>query len=253
MKPTLLTLHIRDFAIIQSLDVNFEHGFTVFSGETGAGKSILFDALGLVLGDRADASVVRQEAKRSEISAQFDLQRCPQAQTWLDEQGLLDDDDAESLLVRRQVLSSGQSRAYINGSPAKLGQLRDLAGLLIDIHGQHAHQSILKPQAQRELLDNYGQLALQRQAVRDTHQQLNTLDTQITALDGKDGDQSQRCELLRYQLQELDELQPESDDFKQLEINFKRQSEAENLLQQAGKTHQLLYAGDNSVYDQAQS
>lgn len=253
MNPTLQTLHIRDFAIIQSLDVDFAHGFTVFSGETGAGKSILFDALGLVLGDRADANVVRDGAKRSEVSAAFDLTRQTAAQAWLEQQGLQDEDEPTALLIRRQVLASGQSRAYINASPAKLGQLRELASLLVDIHGQHAHQSLLKPASQRDLLDQYGQLDTPKAALVQAYGALSEVEAQLAALDNQDGDQSQRCELLRYQLQELDELQPEADDFAQLEIDFKRQSEAENLLQQAGQTHQLLYAADESVYDQAQT
>ena len=249
---TLVSLHIRDFAIIDTLDVDFSAGFTVFSGETGAGKSILFDALGLILGDRAESGVVRTGAKRTEVSGQFDLSACPQAQLWLDEQGLSDEDDPALLLIRRQILDSGQSRGFINGSPAKLGQMRELSEFLIDIHGQHAHQSLLKPGQQRRLLDRYGKLEDEVAALSACYKNWQAIERKIEAIIHGGQDVTQRRELLRYQLQELDELQPDEQEFAQLEIDYRRQSEAENLLSLAGQSSNLLYEGDNSVYDLSQ-
>lgn len=149
----LRALSIRDFVLVESLDLEFARGMTVLTGETGAGKSILVDALSLVLGDRAESSVVRNAARRAEISAEFELENLPDAQAWLNDNGL----DAESglCLLRRTVEAAGRSRSFINGSAVTLAQLRELGEQLVDIHGQHAHHALLKTTVQRELLDEF--------------------------------------------------------------------------------------------------
>ena len=158
----LRTLAIRNFILVDQLELDFSPGFTVLTGETGAGKSILVDALALVLGGRGDAGVVRAGAERAELSAEFDLSRLPEAQAWLAANDLANDwategeSDERALLLRRVVDAQGRSRAYINGRPASLAQLREAGEMLVDIHGQHAHQSLLRPDAQRALLDAYG-------------------------------------------------------------------------------------------------
>ncbi len=253
MSHTLISLHIRDFAIIAELHIDFAAGFTVLSGETGAGKSILFDALGLALGDRADSSVVRSGASRSEVSAEFSLARLPEVRRWLEQQGLLDEDEPDHLLLRRRIHTEGQNRAFINGAPSKLAQLRELAELLVDIHGQHAHQSLLKPTEQRRLLDAYGGHDSALTALHDTFQAWQEVMRQLARLEGGDTDTAQRQDLLRYQLQEFDELEPQPEDFARLEADFRRQSEADKLLQQAATASNLLYAGENSLYDQLQT
>jgi DNA repair protein RecN len=145
-------LSIRDFVLVESLDLDFAPGMTMLTGETGAGKSILVDALSLVLGDRAESGVVRNGAKRAEISAEFELANLPAVQAWLAEMGL----DAEAAcLLRRTVEAEGRSRAFINGSAVTLAQLRELGEQLVDIHGQHAHHALLKTSVQRELLDEF--------------------------------------------------------------------------------------------------
>ncbi len=253
MSQTLLSLHIQDFAIINGLEIDFRPGFTVLSGETGAGKSILFDALGLVLGDRADSSMVRAGATRAEIQASFDLQALPGVQRWLDEQGLSDPDDAAHLMVRRQIRANGQSRAYINGIPSTLGLLRSLAEDLVDIHGQHAHQSLLKPGEQRRLLDAYGGLEQDVAATTALYKELKAIDSQLQALSDHGQDASQRLDLLQYQLQELDELQPGDEEFEQLQTDFRRLSSADSLLRQAAQVSEVLYSGQTSAYDQVQT
>jgi DNA repair protein RecN (Recombination protein N) len=150
----LRTLAIRNFILVEQLEIDFDAGFTVLTGETGAGKSILVDALALVLGGRGDAGVVRAGAERAEISAEFDLSRLPDVQSWLRANDLANDE--RTLLLRRVIDAQGRSRAYINGSPGSLTQLREVGELVVDIHGQHAHQSLLRPDAQRALLDAYG-------------------------------------------------------------------------------------------------
>lgn len=157
----LLALRIRDFVIVDRLELDFRPGFTVLTGETGAGKSILLDALGLVLGERADAGLLRSGAERAEIEAEFDLAALPAARDWLREQEL-DGDDV--LLLRRTVDAGGRSRGFLNGRAATVQQLREIGELLIDIHGQHAHQSLLRAEMQRQLLDAYaGKAELARQ------------------------------------------------------------------------------------------
>ncbi len=158
----LRTLHIRDFVIVDQAEIPFEPGFTVFSGETGAGKSILVDALSLTLGARGDASVVRDGAARTDISAVFDIS--DNLRPWLQEHEF----DADDVLVLRRVIDTqARSRAFINGLPVALGQLRELGELLVDIHGQHAHQSLLKAASQRDLLDTQGK---HQNLVKQTHQ-----------------------------------------------------------------------------------
>ncbi|MGI9025228.1 MAG: AAA family ATPase, partial [Burkholderiaceae bacterium] len=156
----LHTLSIRDFVIVDTLELEFEAGFTVFSGETGAGKSILIDALALVLGERGDAGVVREGRPRADLSAEFTTGPAADsaAETWLQENELADYGRA---LLRRTIDASGRSKAWINGSPATLAQLRELGDHLVDIHGQHAHRLLLRSGVQRAMLDSQAHLTTQ--------------------------------------------------------------------------------------------
>ena len=149
----LRALNITDFVIVDRAELEFGAGFTALTGETGAGKSILIDALALVLGERADASVVRQGAEKAEISAEFDIAHATLLKRWLADNDLAGDDDG--YLVRRSIDSGGRSRAFINGRSATAAQLREAGEHLVDIHGQHEHQSLLRGAAQRDLLDAY--------------------------------------------------------------------------------------------------
>ena len=148
----LESLHIRDFAIIDQLQLEVDAGLTALTGETGAGKSILLDALKLIAGDRAEMETIRSGADKAEINACFSLHDCDAAREWLAENEMLSDEDC---VIRRILSGSGRSRAFINGASATLTQLRELCDLLIDIHGQHEHQSLQKPAVQRELLDAF--------------------------------------------------------------------------------------------------
>ena len=152
----LRLLSIRNFAVVEALEVEFDPGFTVLTGETGAGKSLLLDALSLLLGDRFEARQLRLGADRAEIAAEFELEDAPAARAWLIEHDLAEDGP---LLLRRVLDAQGRSRAQINGRPATLAQLEAIGELLIDLHGQHAHQSLGRPETQRRLLDAYGGFA----------------------------------------------------------------------------------------------
>ncbi len=158
-------LSIRNYLLVESVELDFAPGLTVLTGETGAGKSILVDALALALGDRAEGGVVRQDAPRAEISAEFVIDGLPQLAAWLDEAGFASDEG--TLILRRVIDAGGRSRAFINGSAAPLLQLKEAAEFLLDIHGQHAHHALLRPQTQREVLDAYAGALPQAAAVRD--------------------------------------------------------------------------------------
>ncbi|MDO9400473.1 MAG: DNA repair protein RecN [Polaromonas sp.] len=219
---SLKSISLRDFVIVRELALELEGGFTVLTGETGAGKSILIDALQLALGARADASVVREGALRCEISATFDAPA--QLDTWLDQAGLTADDD---LLLRRTVDAQGKSRAWINGSPATATQLREIADLLVDIHGQHAWQSLTRPDAVRGLLDAYAglpalPLAQPWQAWRSAHKAL------LEARDAQDSLQRER-ERLAWQIGELDKLAPGADEWEELNTQHSRLSNVQAL------------------------
>src|SRR3990172_4325997 len=156
-------LAVRDFVIVSSLELDFSSGFTALTGETGAGKSILIGALSLALGERGDAAMVRNGCERAEIAAEFDITTLPHLQTWLAGQDLAGDENV--CLLRRVLDAGGRSRGFINGRSATLQQLREAGEQLLDIYGQHAHQSLLRPEAQRMLLDGYAGVAAEAEQV----------------------------------------------------------------------------------------
>lgn len=227
-------LHISNYAITESLDIELHAGMTVLTGETGAGKSIMLDALGLALGDRADSNIVRVGADRADIHAQFDIANIVAAGHWLKEHDL---DDGNECMLRRVITKDGRSRAYINGQPATLQDVRELGSLLIDIHSQHAHQSLLQKPYQRELLDAFaGTTALALKAGEHCHQyQRHT--KSLLALQSNQAEQNAQEQLLRYQLEELHRL-----DLKDGELD-----ELENLQKQLANAEQILAANHHSL------
>lgn len=230
----LAHLSVHNYAIVEHLDLELARGMSVITGETGAGKSIMLDALGLALGDRADSGVVRPGADKADILASFDLDDIPEARTWLSERDL--DNDGPCIL-RRVITSEGRSRGYINGAPCPLGDLKALGELLIDIHSQHEHQSLLKPDTHRRLLDEYAgsqelarQVQLAAQRWRQTRQELQRLTS-------TSDEQRARHQLLSYQLEELENLTLGDNELEQLEQEHKTLSNAEQLL---GACRQVL-------------
>ncbi|WP_122429782.1 DNA repair protein RecN [Pseudomonas viridiflava] len=223
----LVHLSVHNYAIVEHLDLELDRGMSVITGETGAGKSIMLDALGLTLGDRADSGVVRPGADKADILATFDLEDIPEAQVWLKERDL--DNDGPCIL-RRVITAEGRSRAYINGSPCPQGDLKALGELLIDIHSQHEHQSLLKTDTHRRLLDEYAgatdlarQVQLAAQRWRQTRQELERL--------SNSGDEQRaRHQLLSYQLEELESLSLGENELEQLEQEHKNLTNAESLL-----------------------
>lgn len=233
-------IHIRDFAIIDKLDIDLHKGMSVLTGETGAGKSILIDALGLALGDRADSDVVRAGSKRAEITANFELADLPEAQAWLEENEL--DDDGQCL-IRRTIAVEGRSKGFINGSPVPIQSLRALGDLLVDIHGQHEHQSLMRADAQRELVDDYaGHSALLEQlaAACNTWREANE---EYERLRQAASDRDSRLDFLRYQVQELETLAPAQDEYLELEQEHARLANVGRLQDTA---HQQVEALDEN-------
>jgi DNA repair protein RecN (Recombination protein N) len=243
----LAELSIRNFAIIDDLGLTLEPGMTVLSGETGAGKSILIDALGLLLGDRADADAVRDGAERAEIDARFRLDDAPAARAWLNEREL---DDGDECVLRRVILREGRSRNWINGSPAAARDLKALGECLVDIHGQHEHQSLLRTAVQREIVDGYGGHEDSCVAVAESHARLRDLERRIAEIEQVGDDGESRLDLLRYQVRELDALDLKPGELDELESEHKRLANAERLIGDGRRALALLYESeDNSAMD----
>ncbi len=199
----LRSLQIRNFAIIDQIDVEFDKGMTVLTGETGAGKSILVDALGLVLGERGGNGLVRSGEERAEFSAEFSLGDLPEARSWLEEQTL---DQGDECVLRRVINSDGRSRAFINGSAVSLQTLKSLGERMLDIHGQHFHQSLGRRDVQRELLDHFDDLIELLKATGRDFGVWRSLATKLHDLECADADRESRLDLLEFQLGELDAL-----------------------------------------------
>lgn len=246
----LRALHIRNLAIIDTLDLEFDAGFSVLSGETGAGKSILIDALGLVLGDRADASLIRAGENQSEISAEFSLDGSLPARAFLREQAMEDADNPNGCLLRRVVTADGRSRAFINGAPASLANLRELGERLVEIHGQNEHQSLLRGDMQRELLDDFGGhgelLGAVAEAARDHGEAVAGIE-RLRAVAGRDPAQ---LDFLRYQLRELESLKLQPGEIEQLDADHRRLANAGRLLDEGQRAQEQLYGSEGSVSDQ---
>jgi DNA repair protein RecN (Recombination protein N) len=229
----LRSLNIRDFVIVDELDIDLDHGFTVLTGETGAGKSILLDALSLVLGERADPSQIREGKNKAEISALFSLDSSLKnlISSWLDEQGFNLEDDGASLILRRIIDTSGRSRAFINGGAATLNQTKELGNYLVDIHGQHAHQLLLKTGAQRDLLDNQARLQEQVATVKALYQQWQAAKKQLELAKSAGESLQKEQERLSWQLEELDLLAPKDGEWAEIDIEYSRLANAAKLIE----------------------
>ncbi len=223
----LVHLSVHNYAIVEHLDLELDRGMSVITGETGAGKSIMLDALGLTLGDRADSGVVRPGADKADILATFDLVDIPEASAWLAERDLESDGPC---ILRRVITAEGRSRGYINGTPCPLGDLKALGELLIDIHSQHEHQSLLKTDTHRRLLDEYaGATDLARQ-VQLAAQRWRQTSQELERLSNSGDEQRARHQLLSYQLEELENLGLGENELEELEQEHKNLTNAETLL-----------------------
>ena len=245
----LQTLALRDFVIVDQLELDFSAGFTVLTGETGAGKSILLDALGLVLGERADSSQIREGSNRAEISALFriDSQQVGHFNQWLDDQGFPTEDAGQSLLLKRTVESNGRSRAFINGSVATLVQLREAGDQLVDIHGQHAHQLLLKGGAQRELLDRHAGLLPTAVEVAQAFKILSDSRRLLAQAENAGQDIERERERLEWQLEELTELSPQEGEWDHIQVEHARLANGAKIISGCQEAIDVLSDSDSSV------
>ena len=242
----LRTLSIRDFVIVDSLELDFSHGFSVLTGETGAGKSILIDALSLALGGRGDATALRENAARADISAEF--ASTPAIEDWLKANELSTEDDA--VLLRRVIDNTGRSRAFINGVAATVSQLRELGEMLVDIHGQHAHQSLMKTDSQRQLLDNHAGLRDAADKVAVAYREWQGLVRQCAEFENNAKAMQAEREHLAWQVEELEKLAPQEGEWAAITEEHARLSHAASLTSGAQEAIAVLAESDEPLISQ---
>lgn len=245
----LQTISLRDFVIVDQLELDFAAGFTVLTGETGAGKSILLDALSLVLGERADSSQIREGSSRAEISALFQIgpELIQSFGQWLDGQGFPLEDHGQSLLLKRTIESNGRSRAFINGSIATVTQLREAGDQLVDIHGQHAHQLLLKGGAQRELLDRHASLLPLATEVAQAFKALNDSRRRLEQAENAGQDIERERERLEWQLEELTELSPQENEWANIQGEHARLANGAKIIGGCQEAIETLSDSDSSL------
>jgi len=242
----LRTLTIRDFVIVDHIELEFSAGFSVLTGETGAGKSILIDALSLALGGRGDASMVREGANKADICAEFSSTTACNA--WLAEQELIIEENM--ILLRRVIDNAGRSKAYINGVSATATQLRELGALLVDIHGQHAHQSLLKNDMQRQLVDNHAQLSAQVHEVSNLYKKWSALRQQRQQFETNAKQVVVERERLEWQVNELDRLRVQAGEWQEITLEHSRLAHAASLIEGAQFALDLISESENPLLSQ---
>jgi DNA repair protein RecN (Recombination protein N) len=240
----LLQLNIQNFAIVRSLEIEWRQGMTTITGETGAGKSIAIDALGLCLGDRAVTNIVRPNCTKAELSATFLISKNPIAKQWLEKHELSLDSEC---ILRRVISAEGRSRAFINGSQVPLTQLKELGALLINIHGQHDHQLIVKNSEQRRMLDEYAKHDELLNDVTYYFKKWRKLKQEITTLEESKSQRESKLQLLQYQVKELNEFSLQAGEFNELEQDYKRHSNGQDILNQTVASLNLL--SENEQYN----
>lgn len=242
----LTHLQINDFTLVDHLDLELSSGLTTITGETGAGKSIMLDALGLALGDKTDADKVRLGCEKTEIHATFDIAELPAAQQWLTDQDLRIDDDC---ILRRIITAEGRSRAYINGSNVPLQQLRVLGDMLADIHSQHEHQSLLKPSTHKRLLDDSAGLKPLATTVRQAYHDWHTAAQNLELAQNQSDEINARFQLLSYQVEELDQLNLQEDELEALEKEQRILANLETTQQNCSHVLDICSTDDIGIVD----
>ncbi|MDH5446138.1 MAG: DNA repair protein RecN [Gammaproteobacteria bacterium] len=240
-------IHIWNFAIVEKLDLALDGGLTVLTGETGAGKSILLNALGLALGDRAGSDVVRHGADKAEVSVSFDTSDNPVAEAWLVEHEL---DSANECIIRRTISLKGPSKAFINGKPTPVSMLRELGEMLVDLHGQHEHQSLLKRELQGQLVDNFADNGNLLKDVASAFKNWQSLQAEYKRLSQAKTDRDSRLDLLRYQVQELEALSLKEGELSKMELDHRRLSNASQLMATTERLIQQLSEADELAITQ---
>ncbi|VAW95945.1 DNA repair protein RecN [hydrothermal vent metagenome] len=238
----LTYIHIWNFAVVEKLDVEINDGLTIVTGETGAGKSIMLDALGLSLGDRADSSIVRHGCDKAEISVSFSTADTPDAESWLVEHEMNSENEC---IIRRSINDNGTSKAFINGIPSPIKLLRELGEKLVDLHGQHEHQSLLKADLQRLLLDDYAKNQKTLDNIKHAFKIWQQLNNEYQRLTQASKDRTAQLDLLRYQVDELETLSLAEGEVKEIEVEHKRLANANQLLSSSDSVLRSLMDDEN--------
>ncbi|MBU1298683.1 MAG: DNA repair protein RecN [Bacteroidetes bacterium] len=240
-------LYIRNYALIEKLEVGFENGLNIITGETGAGKSIIIDALSLILGERADTEAVRKDSEKSIVEGTFEISRNKNLKVLLEEQNV---DYTDELILRREVSVKGQSRCFVNDSPITLNILKNIGDLLVDLHGQHEHQSILKTETHIDLLDDFGGHTQLVDEFYTAYKRLLDEINNLNTLRNKENQLREKRELYEFQVNEIDAVGPELGEEERLENELKILENAEKLNEITAQLYQLLYEGDKSAFEQ---
>lgn len=243
----LKELRVRNYAVIEDVRLEFGPGLTVLTGETGAGKSLVVGALSLLLGERATSEIVRAGAENASVEGRFDIGAHPEVAARCDEAGIEVDDGW--LIIRREVQRAGRNRAWINGSSATTGLIRELAAYLVDLHGQHEHQALLHRPAQRDMLDEYAGAGGERAAVAGAFDRLAALEAERAALLGTVESIRERADFLRFKLKEIDQAGLEPNEEEDAETEARRLEHSEELLELSGGMAEALYGGDEALLD----
>lgn len=243
----LKTLLIKNYALIEEIEVEFESGLNIITGETGAGKSILVDALGLVLGERANSDIIRRGADKAIVESVFGISGNKKVQGLVRSQDL---DVEGDLILRREISSKGHNRCFINDTPVSLSVLQAVGDLLVDLHGQHDHQSLLRTETHIDLLDDFGGLAGLRDEYAASYARLTDLFLELEQLQAKERQLRERRDLYEFQIQEIDALGPQPGEEETLEAELRILENSEKLFEATSSLHQMLYEGERAVYDQ---
>ena len=243
----LKSIFIKNFAIIDELELDFYDGMSVLTGETGAGKSIIIDALNLALGNRADRSVARVKNENVEVVATLENKNSKEANNWLKEHDL---DDGDECVLRRVINKDGKSKAYINNSPSSVTALRSLGDLFVDVYGQHEHQSLMRIDMQRQLLDGFANTNKRLEKLATIFRLWQSLKNQLRIAESNQTDSLAKLELLRYQFQELQELNLQTDEYEEINEKFTRLNNSKELNENSMRiSQQLAGDDDSSIYD----
>lgn len=241
----LSELSIRNFAIIKQLEIEMDDGLTVVTGETGAGKSIVLDALNLLLGARAETDMIRHQEDQCEISALFDIKGMTNVEQWMELKDLSADDSSQCL-IRRIVRRNKPTKCYVNDQPTTLATLKDLGFMLVDLHGQHEHQSLLRKSTQREIIDQFAEHDEQLVLMAKLASQIKRIQTELEALNKDNSDSTDRMELLLFQLSELDEASIDEGEFELLETEYARLNNAQELISGIRTATDKLFHNESS-------
>lgn len=243
----LKSISIRNYAIIDRVEAGFEPGLNIITGETGAGKSILVDALGLILGERASSDMIRAGADKAVVEGIFAVAANRNVRAFLESENL---DVREELILRREIPVKGQNRCFVNDTPVTLGALKTIGDLLVDLHGQHEHQSLLRPQTHIDYLDDFGGLDGLVEEYRASYRRLSGLFDRLEGLREREAALKERRDLFEFQLKEIDAVSPQSGEEGALEDELKVLENAEKLFEATSRLHQMLYEGEQAVADQ---